>query len=103
MLLAEGVEGREVDSFRALDLLGAQVDDVSKAARRGEVGRRLVRQRRRLGSKRVEQDLRRAGLTRPAGEAAKIGEVADAPAVARAQRVKLDGPAPCALRRGPAR
>src|SRR5438876_2956902 len=94
---------RKVDLVRALDLFGAQVDHVAKPARRGVVRRRLVREGRGLGVERVEQNHGRTGLARPAREPAKVGEVADAPAVLRTKRVQLDGPAPCPPRRGPAR
>src|SRR5256712_6093010 len=94
---------RKIDLVRALDLFGAQVDHVAKSTRRGVIRRRLVREGRGLGAERVEQDAGSTGLARPAREPAKVGEVADAPAVLRTKRVQLDGPAPCPPRRGPAR
>src|SRR5207302_1078670 len=57
-------------------------------------GRGLVRQRRSLCAERVEQDGRRAGPARPSREATKVSEVADPPALARAQGVELDRPTP---------
>ena len=94
---------RKVDPFCALDLLWPQVDHVAKSARRCVVRRRLVRQGRGLRAQWVEQDAGRTGLARPPREPAKVGEVADAPAVLRTKRVQLDRPAPCPPRRGPAR
>ena len=93
---------REVDPFRSLDVLRTQVHDVAKAPCRRVVRRGLVWQCGRLRAERVEQDGRRAHAAREASETAQVGEVADAPAVLRAQRVQLDRPAPRALRRVPA-
>src|SRR5438309_966147 len=93
---------RKVDPFCALDLLWPQVDHVAKSARRCVVRRRLVRQGRGLRAQWVQQDAGRTGLARPPREPAKVGEVADAPAVLRTKRVQLDRPAPCPPRRGPA-
>src|SRR5690348_14070762 len=81
----------------ALDVLDAEIDDVAIAAGRRVVGRRLVRDFWQLGAERIQEGDRRAGALRPAPEAAEVGEIADAPALLRSQRIDLDGPSPRAF------
>src|SRR5260370_29305910 len=90
-------------SVYTFDLVDAQVEGVSKTPRRCVVGRWLVGQGRSLCSQRVEQDHRGAAPARPPAEAPEIGQIPNAPAVARPQRAELDGPAPSALGRGDGR
>src|SRR5260370_27643311 len=60
-----------------------------------------MRQGRCLRSQRVEEDDRGAAPARPATEPYEVGQVSDAPAVARPQRIELNRPAPGAVgRRG---
>ncbi len=84
-------------ALRAVDLLDPEVRGVAESSRRRVVRARLIRRRRRLRAKRADLDDRRTGGSRPPGEAAKVGEVADAPAVLRTRGVELDRPSPCSL------
>ncbi|HSS92478.1 MAG TPA: hypothetical protein VLR46_00665 [Candidatus Dormibacteraeota bacterium] len=95
-----GAQGLELfrHSFRALDLLHAQVVDVQETARGRVVGAGLLRMHRWLGAEWVDQDRRRAGGLRPAAELAQVREVAYAPAVPRPHGVKLHRPSPRARR-----
>jgi len=73
------------DLLGALDLLDADVDRVAEATRRGVVRRCFVRKDWRLRAERVDEEDLGALLSRPLCEAAKVGHVANAPAVTRAR------------------
>src|SRR5205807_9094258 len=76
-------------------LFDAQVDWIAVAAARRKVGTRLLRHDRKRGVQRVDEHGARAELGgRPMREPAQVGEVADAPALRRADGVELGGPAP---------
>src|SRR5712692_7439094 len=77
------LERRELGghALRAVDLLDPEVRDVAKSSRRRVIGTGLIRRYRWLRAKRADLDDRRTGGSRPPAQAAKVGEVADAPAV----------------------
>ena len=75
--------------------LDAQVDRVTVEPAARVVGARLLRERRHRRMQRVDhQHAGREVLGRPACELAQIGQIADAPALLRMDRVELRGPAP---------
>src|SRR5439155_20625938 len=80
-------------ALRAFDLLDPKVRDVAESSRRRVVRAGLVRRGRRMSAERADLHDRRAGRSRPPAEAAKVGQVAVAPAVARKRGVELDRPA----------
>src|SRR5207253_7160220 len=79
----------------ARHLVDAQVDRIAVAAARRKVGARLLRHDRKRGVQRIDEDGARTKLGgRPAREPAQVREIADAPALRRADGVELGGPTP---------
>jgi hypothetical protein len=85
---------RCADVGRAGHVLDAEVDRVQEAPARRVVRRWLLRERRSRRVERAHGDDARAAPGRPLGEPAEIGQVADAPRLARTRRVQLQRPAP---------
>ena len=86
---------------RAGDVFDADVQRIPEAPAARIVRARLLRHGDGRRGQWIEQDqLRPGGPRRPVREAAEVGEIANAPALARARRVELRGPAPDPKRLG---
>src|SRR5207237_7986239 len=77
------------------DLLQSEVDRIAIPAAGGEVGAGLLREPGADGVERIEEQHAYPRRPGPAGEAAKVAEVADPPAACRPQGVELQRQSAC--------
>ena len=104
----EGGRGHQRARRVAAGIIGdgfdIEVHGVERQARTGRVGARFLGAREVARMQGVDADKRGTGAPGQRGDRAQVGEVADTPVAARAQRVQLDrqapaAPAACQLRR----